>query len=35
MIMESLSLEDKNITKNIRNLFKLKRELNYPAIKRP
>ena len=33
MIMESLSLEDKNITKNIRNLFKLKRELNYPAIK--
>ena len=30
--MESLSLEDKNIIKDIRNLFRLKKELNYNAI---
>ena len=31
--MESLSLEEENIIKNIRNLFRLKKELNYTAIK--
>ena len=33
MIMESLSLEKKNIIKDIRNLFRLKKELNYTASK--
>ena len=31
--MESLSLEEENIIKDIRNLFRLKEELNYTAIK--
>ena len=31
--MESLSLEGENIIKDIRNLFKLKKELNYTSIK--
>ena len=31
--MESLSLEDENIIKDIRNIFRLKNELNYTAIK--
>ena len=31
--MESLSLEDENIIKDIKNLFRLKNELNYTAIK--
>ena len=31
--MESLSLEEENIIKDIRNLFRLKKELNYTAIK--
>ena len=31
--MESLSLEKGNIIKDIRNLFRLKKELNYTAIK--
>ena len=31
--MESLSLEEENITKGIRNLFRLKKKLNYTAIK--
>ena len=31
--MESLSLEEKNIMKDIRNLFKLKNGLNNAAIK--
>ena len=31
--MESLSPEEENIIKDIRNLFSLKREINYPAIK--
>ena len=30
---ESLSLEEENIVKDIRNLFRLKKELNYTAIK--
>ena len=30
---ESLSLEEENIIKDIRNLFRLKKELNYIAIK--
>ena len=30
--MESLCLEEENMTKNIRNLFRLKKELNYTAI---
>ena len=30
---ESLSLEEENIIKDIRNLFRLKKELNYTAIK--
>ena len=31
--MESLSLQEENITKDIRNLFRLKREQNFAAIK--
>ena len=31
--MESLSLEKESIIKDIRNLFRLKKELNYIAIK--
>ena len=31
--MESLSLEEGNIIKDIRNLFRLKKELNYTATK--
>ena len=31
--MESLSLEEENIIKDIRNLFRLKKEQNYTAIK--
>ena len=31
--MESLSLEEENIAKDVRNCFKLKKELNYTAIK--
>ena len=31
--MESLSLEKENIIKDIRNLFRLEKELNYTAIK--
>ena len=31
--MESLRLEEENIIKDIRNLFRLKKELNYTAIK--
>ena len=31
--MESLSLEAKNIIKNIKNLFRLKKELNYTTVK--
>ena len=31
--MESLSLEEENIVKDIRNLFRPKKELNYTAIK--
>ena len=31
--MESLSLEEENIIKDIRNLFKLKKEQNYTAVK--
>ena len=30
--MESLCLEEENMTKNIRNPFRLKKELNYTAI---
>ena len=33
IIMESLSLEEENIFKDIRNLFRLKKELNYTPIK--
>ena len=33
VMMERLSLEEKNIIKDIRNLLRLKRELNYTAIK--
>ena len=32
-IMETLGLKEENIIKDIRNLFRLKRELNYTAIK--
>ena len=32
-MIESLSLEEENITKDIRNLFGPKRELNHIAIK--
>ena len=31
--MESLSLEEENIIKDIRNLFRRKKEQNYTAIK--
>ena len=31
--MKSLSLEEENIIKNMRNLFRLKKELNYTEIK--
>ena len=31
--MESLSLEEENIIKDIRNPFRLKKELNYNRIK--
>ena len=31
--MESLSLEEENIIKDIRNLFRLKKEQNYTAVK--
>ena len=31
--LKSLSLEEENIIKDIRNLFRLKKELNYTAIK--
>ena len=31
--MESLSLEEENIAKDVRNFFRLKKELNYTAIK--
>ena len=31
--MESLSLEEEKITKDIRNFFRLKKELNYTAVK--
>ena len=33
VIMENLSLEEVNIIKDIRNLLRLKNELNYTAIK--
>ena len=33
MIMESFSLEEENIIKDIRNLFRQNKELNYTAIK--
>ena len=32
--METLSLEEENIIKDIRNLFRLKKEQNYTAVKR-
>ena len=32
-MMESLSLEEENIIKDIKNLFSLKKELNYAVIK--
>ena len=32
-MMKSLSLEEENIIKNMRNLFRLKKELNYTEIK--
>ena len=31
--MESLSREEENIIKDIRNLFRLKKEQNYTAVK--
>ena len=31
--METLGLKEENIIKDIRNLFRLKQELNYTAIK--
>ena len=31
--MESLSLEERNIIKDIRNLFRQKKELDYTAVK--
>ena len=31
--MESLSLEEKNIINHTRNLFRLKKELNYTPVK--
>ena len=33
IMMKSLSLKEENIIKDIRNLFRLKKELNYTAIK--
>ena len=33
MIMESVSLKEENIIKNIKTLFRLKKEPNYIAIK--
>ena len=33
MIMESVSLKEENIIKNIKTLFRLKKEPNYTAIK--
>ena len=33
LMMKRLSLEEENIIKDIRNLFKLKKELSYTAIK--
>ena len=32
-MMESLSLEEENIIKDIRNLFRVKKELNYTVVK--
>ena len=32
-MMKSLSLEEENINQDVRNLFRLKNELNYTAIK--
>ena len=32
-MMESLSLEEENIIKDMRNLFRLKKELNYTVFK--
>ena len=32
-MIEILILEEENIIKNIRNLFRPKTELNYPAVK--
>ena len=34
VIIENCRSEEKNITKDIRNLFSLKRELNYTVIKK-
>ena len=31
--MESFSIEEKNIIRDIRNLFRLKKELNHTAVK--
>ena len=33
MIMESVSLKEENIIKNIKTLFRIKKEPNYTAIK--
>ena len=33
IMMESLSLEERNIIKDIRNLFRQKKELDYTAVK--
>ena len=33
LMMKRLSLEEENIIKDIRNLFKLKKELSYTAVK--
>ena len=33
IMMQSLSIEEENIIKDIKNLFRLKKELNYTAIK--
>ena len=33
IMIESLSLEEENIAKDIKNLFRLKKQLNYPANK--
>ena len=32
-MIESLSLEEENINKDIKNIFRLKKEPNYTAIK--